>query len=265
MFRMHSSYYMQPPLFAGYLSHQPLRKSWGGMWKSILSHSKCKLPKWFRAGVPIDMMIIIINICNGCSYTLIATANIPNVLQDGLQLYIPDYSTRSIQFQSWSQSQWNIENDHSYQRRRYATVILTLTFLLPLNFINLRKVSWVSVLGIIASGLLVVVVACCGPGINSSESPVEIWNPTARTIGCFAQFSIAVCAHSISPNFYQALERKSPSRFAETTALGYVIILIFNLIVATFGCLRFGDKIQDQANILEAYSNGGLIVNVARV
>eukprot|EP01083_Nonionella_stella_P176260 616219_1 len=220
----------------GYLSHRTDHKSWGGMFKAILKNSNCNLPHWVSTGAPIDIVIIIANICNGCSYTLIATANFVNVFQDWFELEIPVQSESS----SMPHSQWEIENPMSFQRREYAALILTICFLLPLNFVNLRKVSCVSVLGILATALLVFVVAFCGPAM----SPPTLWDPTIKTIGSFSQFSIAVCAHSISPNFYQALEQKTPTRFAKTTSFGYLIILIMNMVVAVCGYLRFGDEVQ---------------------
>ena len=241
------------------------------MWKSILKHSNCDLPNWIKVGKPIDITIMTANICNGCSYTLIACANIVNVYQDLFDVFIPPKPTDS----KLSDSQWAIENPQSYLRRQCATIMVTCTFLVPMTFVNLRKVSWVSILGILATALLCFVVAFCfcTTTINlKPEQQWELWNPSYETIGCFAQFSIAVCAHSISPNFYQALEKRSPSRFVKTTSFGYLIILIMNLTVAIFGYLTFGKQIGGQANILEAYSkrtsesslNRGLI-NVARV
>lgn len=241
------------------------------MWKSILKHSKCDLPHWIKVGKPIDIMIIIANICNGCSYTLIATANIVNVYQDWFNITSPPQPTERPQLPA---SQWEIENPMAYYRRQVATILVTFLFLLPLTFVNLRKVSWVSVLGIFATLLLVLVVIFCGPPkleLDENQKP-ELWNPSMQTIGCFAQFSIAVCAHSISPNFYQALENRSPLRFAKTTFSGYTVILMMNLTVAICGYLSFGKKIAGQANILEAYSVkqsesslNVLFVNIARI
>ena len=167
-------------------------------------------------------------------------------------------------------SQWEIENHLSWERRQFATLILTFCFLVPLIFVNLRKVSVVSVIGILSTALLVGVVAFVDAGsMERNEIPPQLWSPTLKAIGWFSLFSFAICAHSISPNFYQALEARSLSRYAKTTSSAYLVILIMNLIVGICGYWRFGNAVQ--ANILEAYSRGkisvinGLLINIARV
>ena len=201
-------------------------------------------------------MIIMANICNGCSYTLIASANVTTVMQDWFGMVIPDRNHADfVTFaDGMTDARWEIENPVSWIRRQYTTMALTVGFLLPLTFVNLRKISAVSVMGITATILLVIaLVFCCPDNINiPNDKQWEWWNPSQQTIGCFSSFSIAICAHSIAPNFYQALEKRSPSRFAKTTVSGYFIILVLNLVVAICGYVRFGDTVQ--ANILEAYS-----------
>lgn len=119
---------------------------------------------------------------------------------------------------------------------------------------------------------MVGIIVCVNNDTSHSSNDDNSWKlfePNIYSIGSLGLFSLSVCSHSISPNFYQALENRSPAKFAKTTSLGFIGVFVLNMIVAIVGYLRFGKTAQ--ANVLESYTSHQFsalditFVNIARV
>ena len=167
-------------------------------------------------------------------------------------------------------AEWEINNPVSTKRKMLFTLGLTAFILLPFNFINLKKFSFVSLFGILTALFLLICVCSIAPDTKDPQYiPPQLWTFNATQImGSLGNISIAFIAHSISPYFYQSLSNKTPKKYGITTGSGYSIVFIINIIIGIVGYIRFGDGVD--SNIFEAYSLKYfskikmIIINIAR-
>ncbi|CAG8790831.1 5612_t:CDS:2, partial [Dentiscutata erythropus] len=124
--------------------------------------------------------------------------------------------------------------------------IIAWMILVPLSLIDIRSLSYFSLLGILSAIFLTFVVIINGfttfeqPGSLFNPMNTELWPTDLNTLPLsFGLIIAGFSGHSIFPSIY--LNMKTPSKYLKAINISYTISTVVYLLIAVCGYLMFGN------------------------
>ncbi|RIB05080.1 transmembrane amino acid transporter protein [Gigaspora rosea] len=161
------------------------------------------------------------------SLELIAIAiSLVILIGDSLQILFPDISLISLKIIAWM-------------------------ILVPLTLIDIKYLSYFSLLGIVSAIILVFVVII--DGITRNEQPGSLFNPMKTELWptdwnslpfSFGLIIAGFAGHSVFPSIY--LDMQTPDKYQKAISISYSFSTVVYLLIAVCGYLMFGNMTKPE-------------------
>ncbi|KAF0558226.1 Solute carrier family 32 [Gigaspora margarita] len=158
------------------------------------------------------------------------------LIGDSLQILFPDISLISLKIIAWM-------------------------ILIPLALIDIKYLSYFSLLGILSAIILVIVVII--DGITRNEQPGSLFNPMKTELWptdwnslpfSFGLIIAGYAGHSVFPSIY--LDMQTPNTYLKAINISYSFSTVVYLLIAVCGYLMFGNMTKPEVRLNYAFKNG---------
>ncbi|CAG8827816.1 23132_t:CDS:2, partial [Gigaspora rosea] len=111
----------------------------------------------------------------------------------------------------------------------------------PLTLIDIKYLSYFSLLGIVSAIILVFVVII--DGITRNEQPGSLFNPMKTELWPTDWNSLPF-SHSVFPSIY--LDMQTPDKYQKAISISYSFSTVVYLLIAVCGYLMFGNMTKPE-------------------
>eukprot|EP01084_Bolivina_argentea_P184818 318774_1 len=253
-------------ILLGYLSKITQSNCWGEIWKNVFhQNTNTNDTHWLKSGKLIDFFIATYCFTDSIMYLIIANTNISQFIETYFNLEIDEYNSNISN--SMTQNQWLARNPSTWKRRQYTTIFIVLFIMIPMCYINIKRLSYASFFGLCTVVLLISTISMLKPVENIHELSIkELHEDTAinyyesalSTLAIIGSMVISMATHLIAPEQYQSLEDKSLRNYTIVAVISMCIVFVLNVIVGTMGYYNhYQPNNEIPANVLQVYTTDG--------